>query len=134
MPTFPVESYKVRVEIERAGTPPVKTLHNRVLEVVSPVQFHGIVERAVLYFSTRWDNWTSPAVAGYLDQTNPYQPRLTGWFPAADFSLFYEVLRSESPLYVFYDLAPIGGASYVSNIAIGSSTEPIGEGPADHSP
>jgi hypothetical protein len=43
------------------------------------------------------------------------------------------VLRSEKPLVFFYDITPIGGASYVSKISLGSFTEPMGEGPVDMS-
>jgi len=51
MASFLIDSYKVRVEIQRAGSP-VVTTRNRILEIVSVPEFHGIVERAVLNFST----------------------------------------------------------------------------------
>lgn len=59
---------------------------------------------------------------------------LTGWLPSSEYSLWYDVLRSEKPLTLFYNITPIGGATYVNNISLGTSTEPIGEGPADLSP
>jgi hypothetical protein len=34
----------------------------------------------------------------------------------------------------FYDITLIGGANYVGRISLGSSTEPVGEGPEDVSP
>jgi hypothetical protein len=34
----------------------------------------------------------------------------------------------------FYNVSPIGGATYVNDISRGTSSEPIGERPADVSP
>jgi hypothetical protein len=134
MPSFVVDSYKVRLEISRIGNNPVVTTRTRVLELNSTIEAHGIVEQAVLVFSTSFETWSTTAVAGYLDSSNPLQPRLTGWFPTADFSLWYDVVRSEKPLTLFYTLSPIGGATYVNDIWLGTSSEPIGEGPVDLSP
>jgi hypothetical protein len=44
------------------------------------------------------------------------------------------VLRSEKPLTFFYNVSPIGSASDINDISLGTSSEPIGEGPADLSP
>jgi len=133
MASFLIDSYKVRVEIQRAGSP-VVTTRNRILEIVSVPEFHGIVERAVLNFSTTWDSWSGTPVVGFYSVANPLQPVLTGWLPSSEYSLWYDVLRSEKPLTLFYNITPIGGATYVNNISLGTSTEPIGEGPADLSP
>jgi hypothetical protein len=59
---------------------------------------------------------------------------LYGWLPSAEYAFWYDVLRSEKPLTLFYDITPIGGANYVSKITVGTSTEPTGEGPEDVSP
>jgi hypothetical protein len=56
MAGFLIDSYKVRLEIVRSGDPAV-THRNRAIEVASVTQYHGIVERAMLNFSTYWDNW-----------------------------------------------------------------------------
>ena len=133
MPSFLIESYKVRLELQRFGNP-VVTHRNRIIEVVSVPLYHGIVERAMLNFSTYWDNWSGSPVVGYYSVANPYQPLLTAWLPSNEFSFWYDVLRAEKPLTLFYDMTPIAGASYVSKITLGTSTEPLGEGPADVSP
>jgi hypothetical protein len=133
MGSFAVESYKVRLEIQRAGSTSIVTMRNRILEIVSVPEFHGIVERAVLNFSTSWDSWSGSPVAGFYNLSNPLQPVLTGWLPSSEFEFWYDVLRSEKPLTLFYNLTPIGGANYVNSISLGTSTEPIGEGPADSS-
>ena len=133
MPSFLVDSYKARLELVRGGNP-VVTTRNRILEIASVQQYHGIVERAVLNFSTRWDNWSTTPAVGFYSMSNPYQPVLTGWLPSTEYSFWYDLLRSEKPLTFFYTITPIGGANYVSNIGLGTSTEPTGEGPDDVSP
>src|SRR5262249_51023298 len=133
MGSFLIDSYKVRLEIQRAGNP-VGTSDNRLLEIVSVPQLNGIRELAVLNFSSLWDNWSGTPVVGFHNVANPLQPVLTGWLPSSEYSLWYDVLRSEKPLTFFYNITPIGGATYVNDISLGTSTEPIGEGPADLSP
>lgn len=130
MPSFQIESYKVRLELQRVGNP-VATHRNRIVEIASVPLYHGIVERAVLNFSTYWDNWSGTPAVGYHSTANPYQPVLTGWLPSSEYALWYDVLRAEKPLTFFYEIILIGGANYVSKITLGTSTEPIGEGPAD---
>ena len=133
MSSFAIDSYKLRLEILRMGNP-VVTHRNRILEIVSEPEFHGIVERAVLNFSTFWDNWAGTPAVGFYQTLNPLQPVLIGWLPSAEYAFWYDVLRSESPLTLFYEITPIGGANYVSKITLGTSTEPTGEGPSDVSP
>ena len=89
--------------------------------------------RAVLEFSTGYDNWSSPVV-GYYDTTNHLDPKISGWLPLTEYSFWYDVLRSEKPLTFYYTITVIKGADYVSEIALGTSAEPIGEGPKDVSP
>ncbi|HEU0172670.1 MAG TPA: hypothetical protein VFV58_00275 [Blastocatellia bacterium] len=133
MPSFLIDSYRLRLEILRQGSP-VATHRNRIIEIVSVPEFHGIVERAVLNFSTFWDNWSGTPVVGFYSTLNPLQPVLSGWLPSSEYAFWYDVLRSEKPLTLFYEIAPIGGANYVSKITLGTSTEPTGEGPSDVSP
>jgi hypothetical protein len=133
MGSFLVASYKIRLELLRAGTP-VVTTRNRVIEITSVVETHRIVETALLNFSTTWDNWQNTPAVGFLNTMNPLQPVLGCWLPSTEFSFWYDVLRSEKPLTFFYNVSPIGGASYVNDISLGTSSEPIGEGPADVSP
>jgi hypothetical protein len=98
------------------------------------VQPNGIVERAILNFSSFWDHWSGPPVVGYYETTNPLRPILFGWLPSSEYAFWYDILRSEKPLTVFFEITLINGASYVRSISLGSSTEPIGEGPSDVSP
>jgi len=133
MASFLVESYKLRLELQRSGNP-VITTRNRIIEIASVPETHGIVERAILNFSTTWDNWAGTPVVGFLNSLNPLQPVLAGWLPSAEFSFWYDVLRSEKPLTFFYDVTLVGGATYISKFSLGTSTEPIGEGPDDVSP
>lgn len=133
MPSYLIDTYKLRLEIQRYGNP-VTTHRHRIVEIASVPQFHGIVERAVLNFSTQWDSWSSTPAVGYLSTSNPLQPTLWGWLPSTEFAFWYDVLRTERPLTFFYDITPIGGVSYVGRITLGTSTEPLGEGPHDLSP
>jgi hypothetical protein len=132
MGSFLIDSYKLRLELVRSGNPVVST-RNRIIELTASPVIIGIMERAVLAFSTGYDNWVGTPAAGFYDSSNPLQPRITGWLPSSEYSLWYDVLRSEKPLVFFCDITPIGGASYVSKISLGSSTEPTAEGPVDMS-
>jgi len=127
MGSFLIDSYKLRLELVRSGNPVVST-RNRIIELTASPVIIGIMERAVLAFSTGYDNWVGRPAAGFYGSSNPLQPRITGWLPSSEYSLWYDVLRSEKPLVFFCDITPIGGASYVSKISLGSSTEPTGEG------
>jgi hypothetical protein len=132
MQSFLIASYKLRLEIERVGSP-VATRRNRIIEIAGLPQYHGIVLRAVLSFSTSWDSWTGTPTVGYFNTSNPYQPVIHGWLPSSEYPLWYEVLRAEKPLTFFYEISPINGADYISTISLGTSTEPVGEGPKDGS-
>jgi hypothetical protein len=132
MTSFLIASYKIRLELQRQGDP-VTTRRARVLEIASVPEYHGIVERAVLSFSTSWDAAFNAPVVGFYSTANKLQPVLTCWLPSSEFSYWYDVLRSEQPLTFFYNITPIGGANYVDQISLGSSTEPLGEGPEDFS-
>ena len=134
MNSFKIETYKVRLEIERVGNPPVETVRSRIIEIVSPALIHGIFDRAVLNFSSHWDNWQQPNVVGYYETSNAFRPVANCWLPSAEYSLWYDVLRAETPLWFFYEIKVIGGGNYVGKIALGTTTEPVGEGPKDLSP
>jgi hypothetical protein len=133
MGSFLVDSYKVRLELQRSGNP-VVTTRNRIIEITSVMEAHGIIETAMLFFSTTWDNWQNTPAVGFLNSTNLLRPVVTCWLPSAEYSFWYDVLRSEKPLTFVYNVSPIGGATYVNDITLGTSSEPIGEGPDDVSP
>ena len=56
MRSFSVQAYKVRLEIRRVGGDPVDTWRWRILEIIGPREYHGLVEIAVLYFGSSWDD------------------------------------------------------------------------------
>ena len=130
MPSFLIDSYKIRLEVLRQGSP-VATQRNRIIEIASAMQYHGIVERALLNFSSMWDDWSGAPVVGWYSTSNPYQPLILGWLPSYEYPLWYDVLRAEKPLTLYYEIVNINGADYISLISLGTSTEPIGEGPAE---
>src|SRR4029079_10605974 len=119
MPSFVVDTYKVRLMLQRIGNPPT-TVRTKMIEIASTPLFHGIIVRANLAFATTWDNWSGSPVVGYYSDSNPLQPLLTGWLPSSEYSYWYDVLRAERPLTVFYNISPINGASYVDQISLGT--------------
>jgi hypothetical protein len=129
MPMFPIESYKVSTYLERFTD---ETRPSRLLEMVGPVQYHGIQNRASFAFSSYFDGiWSSP-VAGYLTDGGFAGLSVVGWFPVAEFSYYYDILRSERPIHVLYDFRDTGASSgYLRRVGLGTSTEPIGEGPSE---
>src|SRR5262245_11456814 len=131
MPSFGVGTYKVSLNLMRVGANPVVTHRRRLIEIAGIPDSAGVAERAVLDFSTYWDNWSTPAVVGFHNTSNAMQPVLYGWLPSSEYALWYDVLRSEQPLFIFFDITQIGGSDYVSRIALGTSTESIGEGPRE---
>lgn len=129
MPMFEVETYKVSSSLQRFTG---ETRPSRVLEMTGPVLYHGIQNRATFAFSSFFDGvWTSP-VAGYLTDGGFSGLVVTGWFPLAEFSYYYDILRSERPVHVFYEFRDAGATSgYLRRVGLGTSTEQIGEGPSD---
>jgi hypothetical protein len=128
MPTFEIETYKVSSQLRRRNDAP---RFERVLELVGPVLFHGIQNRAVFAFDTAFDGtWANPVV-GYLRDGGDGQS-LVGWFPVREFSTYYDLVRSERPVFVTYGLQDSGARSgYLSAVGLGTSTEEIGEGPSE---
>src|SRR5512138_2986663 len=102
MGSFLVESYKVRLELQRSGNP-VVTTRNRIIEITSVLESHGIIETAMLFFSTSWDNWQGTPAVGFLNSMNLLRPVVTCWLPSTEYSFWYDVLRSEKPLTFVYN-------------------------------
>lgn len=129
MPLFPVETYKVSSSLERFSG---STRPSRVLEMAGPVLYHGIQSRALFSFSTAFDGvWSSP-VAGYLADHGFAGTSVVGWFPLAEFSYYYDVLRAERPVHVLYEFRDAGVRSgYLRRVGLGTSVEPVGEGPSE---
>jgi hypothetical protein len=129
VPLFQIETYKVSSYLERFTG---ETRPSRVLEMTGPVLYHGIQNRASFAFSSFFDGvWGSP-VAGYLTDGGFSGLSVVGWFPVAEFSYYYDILRSERPVHVLYEFRDAGASSgYLRRVGLGTSTEPIGEGPSE---
>lgn len=129
MPIFQIETYKVSSYLQRF---PGETRPSRVLELTGPVLYHGIQNRALFAFSPSFNGaWSSP-VAGYLTSGGFSGLSVTGWFPLAEFSYYYDIVRSEKPVHVLYEFRESGASSgYLRRVGLGTSTEPIGEGPSE---
>jgi hypothetical protein len=131
MPTFSIEKYKVASYLWRSKT---GTNLERVLEMAGPVLYHDIQNHAVFAFASYFNIpvWNEP-VAGYLTGGGTVQGlSVIGWFPVAEFSDYYDILRSERPVHVFYEFRDAGAMSgYLKKVGLGTSTEPIGEGPSE---
>lgn len=129
MPQFEIETYKVSTELQRF---PGETRISRLLELVGPVLYHGIQNRATFAFNTFFEGtWGSP-VAGYLTDGGFDGLSVVGWFPVREFSTYYDIVRSERPVFVKYALRESGtGSGYLSTVGLGTSTEEIGEGPSE---
>ncbi len=123
---FEVESYRASTSIQRFAS---RTRIGRVLELRSYPLYHGIRERAVLSFSTSFDVFTSPVV-GHLSH-GPSCSQVVGWLPLAEFGFYYELLRSERPIYLFFDTRPGETAGYLTSLRLGTTDEPVGEGPGE---
>jgi hypothetical protein len=108
----------------------------RAMGIYSVPAFHGIRSRGTVYFMD-----PKPQVVGTV--TNVDQPNFNGltfyayaW--KADYADFYELLRSEAPLYFFFAFAD-GNSSQPSrqlySYQLGTAGfEPPGEGSEDDSP
>ena len=129
MQLFDIESYKVSSELQRF---PGATRASRVLEMTGPVQFHGIQNHATFAFDPSFDGvWTNP-VAGYLTDGGFSELSVVGWFPLAEYSYYYEILRAERPVQVIYEFSVAGASSgYLSLVGLGTSAAQIGHGPSE---
>jgi hypothetical protein len=132
MPIFQIETYKVSTYLERFTG---ETRRTRVLELLGPVLYHGIQNRATFAFSSSFDGVFSSPVAGYLTAPGGYTGlSIAGWFPVAEYSFYYDIVRSERPVHVLYEFRDAGASSgYLRRLGLGTSVEQLGEGPTDSS-
>jgi len=130
MPMFDIETYKVSSYLERFSG---ETRLTRVLEMTGPVLFHGIQNHALFAFVSSFNGFAGQnPVAGYPVDGGFSGLSVTGWFPVAEFSYYYDILRNERPVQVLYEFRDASVTSgYLSQVGLGMSTEPIGEGPSD---
>lgn len=134
MPCFEVDHYEVRTEIQRLRTPAgIETYAGRSLTILStPLEAGGHI-RATLQFSTLFDAWQGRPVVGRLDAADPLFPVLSAWFPVAEFSSFYDILRSERPLLLDWEMRDAGAtAGFVRHLSLGTPhavrrQEPVGD-------
>lgn len=128
MSLFQIETYKVSSYLQRFSG---ETRPSRVLEMTGPVLYHGIQNRANFAFNPAFDGvWANP-VAGYLTQGGFSGLSVVGWFPLAEFSYYYDILRSEKIIHVVYNFRDPGASSgYLSRVGLGTSTESIGVSPS----
>ena len=129
MPMFEIETYKVTSYLERFTG---ETRPTRVLAMTGPVLYHGIQNKATFAFTSAFDGvWASP-VAGYLTNGGYAGLSIAGWFSLAEYTYYYDILRSESPINVIYEFREFGATSgYLRQLGLGTATEQIGEGPSD---
>jgi hypothetical protein len=130
--SFSVATYRVRTEHRNQGG---SHIFDRIIDIDGVPLAHGIVPKAVLSFRTAWNVWNNDRV-GYLalPPPNTFQgTTLAGWFGDRDFELYYKILQEEKPVSVFYDreAAQTANGYYCTMVGLGSSMEPIGEGPKD---
>jgi hypothetical protein len=95
MGSFLIDSYKLRLELIRTRNPVVTTRY-RIIELTASPVIIGIMERAVLAFSTVMISGSGRPAIGFLRLVESLQPRITGWLPSSEYSLWYDVLRSEN--------------------------------------
>jgi hypothetical protein len=128
---FEVQTYKVRAETRGFTN---RRVEARVIEIDGG-QLDGAEanypSKAVLSFRSDWNDWNSQPV-GYW---NWGKLELAGWFGETEFARWYDLLRSEKPLKLnfLHRDEQAGNGNYVDRIGLGSSSEPLGEGPTDTS-
>ena len=132
MPLFEIESYKVSSYLQRSGSSgSVVNQFERVLEMRGPALYHGIRNKAVFAFSSAFNTFTEP-VAGFIQAEITGGFFVVGWLPVLEFAYYYDILRSERPVNVLYELRERDASTgYLRKVGLGTSTEPIGEGPSD---
>ncbi|HEX6119017.1 MAG TPA: hypothetical protein VFZ03_06150 [Dongiaceae bacterium] len=132
MANFEIETYKATTDLQRSGAGPTETRRTRTLELVSKPMYHGIVVKALIAFSSSFDAWNGSPVVGYYGDANPLAPTIAGWFPAAEFSAWLDLVRNERPIWLTYQFQAEGAINgYLSYLALATGPEPIGEGPTD---
>jgi hypothetical protein len=116
MGTLNVSSYRVGTNRSRNNA----NAHRYYLSLQGNSE-QGPATSAIIYF---WP--TTPAdTVGYVANT-----LLVGMLPDEDFASWYEILRAERPVKVFY-VEGSGGENRVWHIGLGTDPEAVGEGPRD---
>jgi hypothetical protein len=127
MPSIEIINYKVSTSIQRFTS---GTQFERVLDLESERFYHGLYYRVTLAFATNFSgDWGSPVV-GYLSDTTTFTPRIVGWLDLKEFDYYYDILRSEKPVFLNYTIQS-GSSGYLSKIGLSTLKEPLGEGPTD---
>jgi hypothetical protein len=133
MEFFEIEDYKVSMRIFRSKSPgkeKATTSFERVLELRSKEMEHKIRLKVLLAFFSGFSGaWNEPVV-GHL--TGKVDDLMAGWMDLSEFQYYYDVLRSEKPVYFKYQFKE-GTSGYITELGIRTSKEPLGEGLADKS-
>lgn len=122
MPSFEVNHYEVRTEIQRLQRPAgIETYAGRSLILIStPLEAGGHI-RAALQFSTLFEVWHGRPVVGRLDAADPLFPVISAWFPAGEFSPFYDILRHEQPLLLTWEMRDASAAAgFIRHLSLGT--------------
>ena len=130
MPELKIASYKVQVDLARIGDEDTTTTRRYVLELKSEPLYHGAVFTIEISCSTDYNQWPGPGVVGSIEGFETAAPMLRGWFPLSEYTVWYDLLRNEKPLWLHYEVhteRPLN----LSRLALGSKKEPLGEGPKD---
>jgi hypothetical protein len=123
---IPVDTYRVHFEFNLPGG-------YRLLQVLPPAGASSALQAVNLYFMAAPPSGVFPqshllgGVQGYI------------YLPFEEFSRIYDLVRSERPLFATVSLAPYDSPapppdSPILTFHLGTSPEPIGEGPMDTSP
>lgn len=121
--TIPVESYTVRIA-RNTSTPFAR------IEIAGPVLAHGIQNTATLYFFP-----TYPELNGWalnVGGLNFDGIHVLGQVPFADIDRWYDLLRNEAPVQLYYTYGASGSTTKpLQLLALETGNEPPGEGPED---
>lgn len=122
MPCCEVDHYEVSTEIQRLQTPAgIETYTGRSLTLLSTPREAGGHIRAALQFSTLFEVWHGRPVVGRLDAADPLFPVISAWFPAGEFSSFYDILRHERPLLLDWQMRDAGAAAgFIRHLSLGT--------------
>jgi hypothetical protein len=124
MPQFEIETYRVNT---RRATP-----SRRRIELVSVQEFHGIRNRATLWFRDDSDLPGSLGTVFNYQALNFNGVTVVAYFPMSDYRDIYESLQTEKPVFLNYGVATGNTTTRtLTHIEIGTHPEPLGEGPTD---
>lgn len=84
----------------------------------------GPIDRAIIYF---WPQRPSDTV-GYISGS-----LFVGMLDDSDFQYWYDILRAEKPIRLYYVENSSGSENKVWHVGIGTTDEGVGEGPNDPS-